>query len=104
MLDENSLKVSDRDILEKVQLLKQISSSSNRTDDYPDINVGQFTSDSEEVDQIIDKFVDLKKHGNNYELSQECWEKADEIFSLFEKDCSDQLVDEEMFVNHWTRL
>ena len=36
----HSLKASDRDILEKVQLLKQISSSSNRTDDYPDINVG----------------------------------------------------------------
>ena len=107
----------DKTLLEKVKILKQVSDSSystNRTEDYPEINIGNFTSDSEEVDQIINTYVDkllAKADSQNLhaaqepslELSVECREKADEIFSLFQKNEGD-LVDEEMFVNHWTRL
>ena len=46
------------------------------------INVGDFESDWEEVDQIIDEYIEFKKL-KNIELSQECHEKANEIFDLF---------------------
>ena len=86
-----------------------MSSSSNRTTDQPEIDVGSFTQNSEEIEQIIGIYMDQKQpivYGRPeliIELSQECREKADEIFSLFQHNDHD-LVNEEMFVNHWTRL
>ena len=83
---------SDKDILDKVHVLEKVSSSSSeRTCDQPAINVGDFDTESDEVDQFIDDYIDHKKQ---YALSSECLTKANEIFDLFQKNEND-LVNEE---------
>jgi len=63
---------TDKDLLEKVHRLQQVSeSSSNRSGARPNINIGNFTSDEEEIEHILDDFVDQQKY-EHLELSQEC--------------------------------
>ena len=53
-----SSRSNEKGILEKVQLLKQISISSDRGSlGYPEIKIGTF-DDSEEIDMIIDYYID----------------------------------------------
>ena len=61
-LESSRIMSNDNNILEKVQLLKQISISSDRGDesDYPVIKIGTF-DDSEEIDMIIDYYIEQNK-------------------------------------------
>ena len=84
--------------------MKHESSASERTENQPVIDIGTFDDDAE-LDEIINVYVTEQRESkkNRVELSDESKEKANEVFDLFRKN-EDDLVDEEIFVNHWSSL